>query len=309
MPRSGIALSVALLVASALPAPASAQEGAADLAAPPPAGEAAPTAEPPAAEVPEPPGEVPPPPDARPPSAYGEPEAGRYPSVGRALGDEDEGVRIPSRIATRLRVLDADFGALASRGGNALVDGILSILTGGLSITLGIVIEDPYLSPYLYVYGGAGVARGVIDLVLMPNPAESHITFSHMPMNTMEQVQARLEYGERELESLADRTRLARILDAAINIGAGVAIVPIYLGPNGFEDIGTFGVFVIIGAGISVVSGVINLLSRSEAERRWAAYEELSTRLEREERSAGLDLRFGAVPLPGGGALTVGATF
>lgn len=262
-------------------------------------------------EVPPPPAvdEVPPPPEATPPSAYGEPDtAGRYPSSSLTIPGADEGVRIPSRTATRLRVLDADFNALASRGGNALVDGILSILTGGLSITLGIVVDDPFLSPYLYVYGGAGVARGIIDLALMPSPSDAHIAFSHMPMNTMGQVEARLAFGEEELETLADRTRLARILDASINILVGVAIVPLYLGPNDFE-IDTFGTFVLIGAGISVISGVINLLSRSEAERRWSAYQELSERLEREEQSASLQLRFGAAPLPGGGAFTLGAVF
>ena len=312
MPRTGTSLVV--LIALSFPAAALAQEGAAGLGdpapgreAPPPAGAPAPDGEPGVL------GDVPPPPEPSPPSAYDtdEPrgEAG-YPSAGQSLG-VSEGVRIPSRIATRLRVLDADFNALASRGSNALVDGILSILTGGLAITLGIVVDDELLSPYLYVYGAAGVLRGIIDLTLMPNPSEAHITFTHMPMNTMAQVESRLEYGEEELESLANRTRLARILDASINILVGVAIVPLYLGPRNF-DIDTFGTFVLIGAGISVVSGVINLLSRSDAERRWDAYEELEERLEREEQSAsndGLRLQWGAMPLPGGGAFSVGAMF
>ncbi len=64
----------------------------------------------------------------------------------------------------------------------------------------------------------------------------------------------------------------------------------------------------IIGAGISVVSGVISLISRSEAERRWSGYEELLERLEEQER-AGVQLRFGASPLPGGGAISLGGTF
>lgn len=255
--------------------------------------------------------QVPPPPgEAAPPSSYGSGAPSgdaRYPSAALA-GAADEGVRIPSRIATRLRVLDADFNALSSRGSNALVDGILSILTGGLSITLGYFIDHEFLTPYLYVYGAAGIARGIIDLTLMPDPHGPYIEFSHMPMGTMAQVNERLDYGERELESLADRTRLARILDASINILVGVSIVPLYLGPNEFE-VDTFGTFVIIGASISVISGVINLLSRSEAERRWSAYEELSERLEREEQSAALRLRWGAMPLPGGAGFSLGASF
>lgn len=315
MPRTRACLLLATLVAASLPTVAAAQragEGADALGNPAPGARAD---APPPAEVPEPAAEqeVPPPPDeAAPPSSYDAattPGEARYPSPAAALsGTTTEGVRIPSRIATRLRVLDADFNALASRGSNALVDGILSILTGGLAITLGYFVDHEFLSPYLYVYGAAGVARGIIDLTLMPDPRDPYIEFSHMPMNTMEQVHARLDYGERELESLADRTRLARILDASINILVGVSIVPLYLGPNEFE-VDTFGTFVIIGASISVISGVINLLSRSEAERRWDAYEELSERLEAEEQQAGLRLRWGAMPLPGGGAFTLGASF
>ena len=41
----------------------------------------------------------------------------------------------------------------------------------------------------------------------------------------------------------------------------------------------TFDWFVLIGAGISTISGVITLLSSTEAERRWSAYEELRDRL------------------------------
>jgi hypothetical protein len=313
-------VALALLVAAALtPAAALAQEGAGGLGDPAPGREAAPTEQldpqtGPSEDAPI--GEVPPPPEATPPSAYDDTaprSEGRYPSASQSLG-LSEGVRIPSRTATRLRVLDADFNALAARGGNALVDGILSILTGGLAITLGIVVDHELLSPYLYVYGGAGVVRGILDLTLVPNTSDAAIHFAHMPMGTMAEVNARLEYGEEELESIANRTRLARILDASINILVGVAIVPLYLGPRNFE-VDVFGTFVLIGAGISVVSGVINLLSRSEAERRWEAYSELSERLEREEggetasADRGLELSWGAMPLPGGGAFALGAAF
>jgi len=260
------------------------------------------------ADVPHPPGsegaEAPDVPD--PPGSLGE-TARRYPTVpGADTEDAEPRVRIPSRIATRLRVLDADFAAVASRSGG-LVNGILSIVTGGLSITLGFLVDDEYLSPYLFVFGGAGVARGVIDLLLTPNTHDPYVQFSHMPMRTTQEVYAKLAFGEQELESIARRFRIARILDASINIGVGLAIVPLYLGPNDFE-IDAFGAFVIIGAGISVVSGVISLISRSEAERRWSGYEELLERLEAQDR-AGVQLRFGAAPLPGGGAISLGGTF
>ncbi len=86
-------------------------------------------------------GDVPPPPE-EPPEDYGRDgtPSGRFPGGNRPV--IDEGVRIPSRIATRLRVLDANFATLSSRGGSSLVDGILSIVTGGLAITLGLVVDS-----------------------------------------------------------------------------------------------------------------------------------------------------------------------
>jgi hypothetical protein len=106
----------------------------------------------------------------------------------------------------------------------------------------------------------------------------------------MDEVRARLEYGERELAGLADRSRISRILDGSLNVAVGLAIIPIYLGPNNFEIVNTFDWFVLIGAGISTISGVITLLSTTEAERRWSAYEELRDRLEaRGEDTRGRD--------------------
>ena len=228
--------------------------------------------------------------DVPPPPGSGEGGVGiQYPGEpgARRRGmTTDAGVRIPSGIATRLRALDSDFQVLAARGGGSIVDGVLGILTGGLTITIGILLlNEPAgpgglnMSPYLFTYGGASAVRGILDLVLMTNPSGPAITFAHMPMTTMEEVQTRLDYGERELAGLADRARLSRILDGSINIAVGLAIIPIYLGPNNFEIVSTFDWFVLIGAGISAISGVITLLSSTEAERRWSAYEELRDRL------------------------------
>jgi hypothetical protein len=199
----------------------------------------------------------------------------------------DSGVRIPSGIATRLRALDSDFQVLAARGGGSIVDGVLGILTGGLAITIGILVNDygtggrMGMSPYLFVYGGAGAGRGILNLILMTNPSGPAVTYAHMPMTSMAEVNDRLAYGERELAALADRSRLQRILDGSLSIATGLAIIPVYLAPNGFELAGDdiFGIFILIGAGISAVSGVIQLVSTTEAERRWSAYEELRNRL------------------------------
>jgi hypothetical protein len=229
-------------------------------------------------------GTVPPPPH--------EPEEGdRYTDSSQKgyphSGPQGDGIRIPSRIATRLRVLDADLNALGSRGGNNIVDGVLSLLSGSLSITLGVLVDDNRMSNYLYLWGSANAARGILDLALAPDASEPAITFGHMPMGSMEEVRQRLHYGENELESLATKSRLMRILDASINIGVGVSVIPIYLAPNDFEVKDPLDYFVIIGSGISVISGVINLVAKSEAEKRWEAYESLRDRLKKENEQDG----------------------
>lgn len=218
--------------------------------------------------------EVPPPPED---SEFG---ANRYPT-GLSAAD-DTNLQIPSRVATRLRVLDADFAYLAGRGGNHIVDGVLSIVSGGLSVSLGFIIDEELLQTYLFTFGAASIVRGIIDLILDPDASDSAIEYGHMPMTTMQEVHDRLAFGEAELESLADMSRLSRILDASINIASGLAIVPLYLGPKEFA-VDTFGAIVLVGAGVSVVTGVISLFTQTEAERRWDAYDELRARLEGEE--------------------------
>lgn len=213
----------------------------------------------------------------------------RYPGVEprqRAL-QTDSGVRIPSGIATRLRALDSDFQVLSLRG-SSVVGGVISMLAGGLSVALGIVNDVTLgsfgagMSPYLYVYGGSGLVRGVLELALMTNASGPAITFAHMPMTTMEEVQARLDYGERELSTLAERAMISRILDGSLSIATGLAIIPIMFAgddePFGAANL-PFAIIAIATASISTISGVITLIQTTEAERRWSAYQELRDRL------------------------------
>ena len=106
-------------------------------------------------------GDVPPPPAQ--PAGYG---GLRYeaPTPGVVTGDSPD-LRIPSITATRLRALDGSLRTLAARRGS-IVDGILSITSGGLSIGLGAFVHssDKLLASYLYLWGAAGITRGIIDL-------------------------------------------------------------------------------------------------------------------------------------------------
>ncbi len=243
------------------------------------------------------------------------------PRVGLTASSSD--VHIPSSIATRLRALDADLQILAARGGGSIVDGVLSMLTGGVSITIGILINGPP-SNYLYVYGSVGVVRGILSLALMTNPSSAAIQYSHMSMGTQSEVRARLRYGEAQLDALADMARIGRILDGSLNIAAGLAVLPVYLGPNNFEITSPFDYFVLIGAAISTVSGVITLFSTNEAERRQSAYHELRDRLLStpegaeddaaletlaSDETASIQVTPSVAILPGGGFASLSGTF
>lgn len=258
------------------------------------------------------------------------PPPGAYGATANGDGWGAPGLRLRSSISTRLRSLDADLQILALRGGGSVVDGVLAIVMGAASITVGIVMDaegSGTMSPYLYVYGGAGIARGILNFVFLQNPSGVAVTYSHMPMTTLPEVRARLRYGESELESLASNAQTARIVDGALSIATGLAVIPIYLGPRNFEITEAYDYFVLIGAAISAVTGTVTLLSSTEAERRWNAYRDLRDRLlateqgaedEAEVEAAREQLQafereaaapsFSPTLAGGGGALLVGAT-
>jgi len=282
---------LAFLVAALLSAaPAQAQRLSDDLA--PPGEEIEPTPAPetdaPEVDTPDPDGAIAIP---DPPGGSSEVPDVRYPvptPEETAAASADPSLRIPSRITTRLRSLDANLRALGNRGGGNVVNAVLSMLTGGLAITLGALKDNPtdWMSVYLYVYGGASAVRGVLDLVLTPNASGAAIAYQHMPMGTRDEIRARLAYGERELSSLAEQALIARVLDGSINIAAGAAVVPIYLAPNNFEISNPLDYFILIGAGVSIISGIITLASSSAEEQRWDAYRQLRDRLVREREEA-----------------------
>jgi len=259
-------------------------------------------------------GEIPPPPPGA--GGYATP---RYAAPGATVQEDPATARMPTRVASRMRVLGESLQTLAARGRNGIVDGTLSLLSGALGISLGIYWKrnpdpatgsDRLLTTYLFLWGSANLARGVVDLALVPNASSDWIRFRHMPMTGEEEIAERLAYGEAALERIAKRTRLARVLDASLNIAVGVTVVPLYLGPNDFRIDDPFDYFVIIGSGISVITGIINLASRSEAERRWTAYEELRDRLEQEESARRVQFQGASVaPREGGATLNLSATF
>jgi hypothetical protein len=258
-------------------------------------------------------------PVASPPAPYGAAPvpAPRYPD---AIGADDVGddadfaplVRVPPRITARLRALDRDYTALSARGSSGLVDGILSVVTGGLSIVLGALLPDTSngFATYFYVFGAGNIAHGIVDIAVTPDPVEPALLFAHMPMRDVDEVKARLRFGEQSLESLAGRARIGRILEGSLDIATGVAFIPFYLGPRDYAFSGdVLDILMVTAALIRVVSGVATMLSPTDAERRWSAYDRLRDQLRRERRARPRQApRVGAATLPGGGLLTLTGT-
>ncbi|MCA9600419.1 MAG: hypothetical protein KC417_00255, partial [Myxococcales bacterium] len=264
----------------------------------------------------------PPPSDPVPPaySAYG--PGGASPARSPYASGVDGAFSLDPETGARLRVLASDLNAVAARSDNGILSGVLSITTGALTITMGILfaeysnVEDAsFLATYLYVFGGTSIARGIMELILKPDYREPALRYAHMPMRTPNEAAARLKYGEYALEDLADRSRAARLVDGSLSLAAGLAVLPVYLVPRDFE-VDTIGVFVIIGASISIVTGLVTLFLTSEAEDRWDAYQELDEELRtgpaaeaalRKKHAFSIDVA--AVPLPSGAALGLSGKF
>lgn len=290
LPRALLAAALAVSTAFA-PLAASAQERGSSLARPN-VGSTTGATPPPAS--PAAPGEVPPPP------GYG-PDSARYP-VG-VRGPTLAAAGLDVNTATLLRVLNGDLQSLAARAGNGVLDGILGIVGGGLGIALGVLSNDgdPFISTYFYIWGAAGIARAVIDLSLQPRTDSRALAFSHMPMRNRAEIEARLVYGETALEYVANRTRLARLLDGSINVAAGAAAIPLVLASGNFDKEDFYFYFVIIGSSLSLIGGVVTLATRSDAEKRWNAYQEMRDNLTRTRQ---VSWEFGGAPLMGGGMAT-----
>lgn len=244
-------------------------------------------------------GEVPPPP---PPPGSGYTLPG-VPGYGPAV-PQPPGFQLDADTATRLRVLDSDLQQLA-RGGNSVAGGVVTMASGGLSIALAfLATDDTFLRNYLVLYGSASVLTGIAELAIRPNASGPSIAFTHMPMGNADEVQARLLFGEDALERIARRSRAARLITASIDVAVGLAVIPIFLGPNEFSVRDPFDYFVLLGSGISVVTGLINLITRSPAEKYWAAYQELNQRLTAPRTTVSL----GIAPLRGGMAFSLTGT-
>lgn len=180
--------------------------------------------------------------------------------------------RSTGRMGTRLRLLEGNLRAL--RTGPKVLDGVLTIASGALAITLGAIYDDTLPAEYLYLSGSATAARGILDLALSPNTTEESILFENLPEATRAEIRAKLAFGEDALQSASTRAKILRLSGSSLSMAVGVAVIPLWFFPRDFEVKEPMDYFVLIGAGVSVLTGLIDVFQRSEAEQRWDAYAE-----------------------------------
>ncbi|MFK7986665.1 MAG: hypothetical protein AB8I08_11625 [Sandaracinaceae bacterium] len=205
-------------------------------------------------------------------------------------GSAETGASIPASPSsaatlTRMRALDASLTSLAASGGVDYLRGVLSLLAGGAGIAFGAIsyeLGSPFdrMAPYFIVLGGTTILRTVlVDFILPPDTRTPAIEYQTMPQGTDAERRARIEFGERALEGIAEAAMISRIVDGSVNIGGALAIIPAYLAPNDFEIDSPIEALIFIGPAIAMVGGIITLASPSAAEQRWDAYREMRERL------------------------------
>ncbi len=250
------------------------------------------------AEIPPAPGSgadltVPPPPPGSsyatdPSAAPGTVRAGVVTGRASLLPTVSSGLRLPATIATRLRALEADLQALALRGAGYIIDGVIQLLSSGVSIAVGVLFatsggtgSNDAFSAYLFTMGGVGIARGLLTLLVPVTPSESAVAYAHpMPLGSYGEARARLRAREGELEGLATAGMVGRVIDGSLGVGVGLAMIPIFVAVGEFDEENPLNYVMLLLAGVSTVTGVITLFSTSDAERRWNNYRELRDRLQ-----------------------------
>lgn len=279
-----------LAVLLALPGLAAAQQSPASSLGDPATGRAAsPAPAPRPAEV------APRPPDAADsvavPQAPGYGERAEVPPPPGYRGGGDD---LETDVQNRLRILDATFATLSTTGGPDIGSAVMSLIGAGIEIGIGALLLEfgdssvDSMAAYLFVLGGTTVARTVlVEFILRPDPRGPSIQYMNMPYAPRSAALERLEYGETQLRSLAERAWIARMVDGGLNIAGALAVVPAYLAPKNFEIANPLEAFIFIGPAFALISGIITLANKTNLERRWDAYDQMrrrqSRRVSREE--------------------------
>jgi hypothetical protein len=195
-------------------------------------------------------------------------------------------------IQNRLHTLDATFASLATTGGPDIGGAVMSLVGAGLEIGIGALLLElgdstvDSMAAYMFVLGGTTIARTiVVEFILRPDARGPAIQYQNMPAHPWSAQLERLRWGENQLQSLAERAFIARMVDGSLNIAGALAVVPAYLAPKNFVMDNPLEAFIFIGPAFALISGIITLASPTTLEQRWAAYDRLRREL-RERREA-----------------------
>jgi hypothetical protein len=187
-------------------------------------------------------------------------------------------------IARRLRVLSTNLDGLALRGNSNVGDGITALVSAGVGFTIGAFAKrdgNTAMARYFFIFGSVGIAQAGLAFA-RPSATGYASRFSVMPMSTQEEVLARLEYGERSLHHLARIHRALRFADGSLAVGVSLGTLPLLLGNDGFDSADKWDWIVVVSAGLSATMGIVSLIQRSDAERRWHTYSNMVDEMETE---------------------------
>jgi hypothetical protein len=235
-------------------------------------------------------------------------------------------------LAFRLRLLEQDLTILDAAGSSngRLINGIASLILGGVLVTLGAALSDETLvgegpgaaeaanefRTVLFVFGGLSIVDGLLTIIFIPSLGDAALDFQAMPLSPRRAAVARMRFGERALHDYADQSRTDRLVNGIGGTllglaGLGAMIILFDVTPDNNPVF--FYILVAVGA-IQVVGGVIDIVSESRAERMWEAYSR-SMRANPVHRRTSLLPRPGLLPVFGpdghlsGGVATLGIRF
>lgn len=217
-------------------------------------------------------------------------------------------------LAFRLRLLEQDLTILdaAGSGSARLVNGIASLVLGGVFVSLGALLSDETLAGtgpgasdaaddirgIFFVFGGLSIADGLLTLLFIPSLGDSALDFQAMPVSPRRAALAKMRFGERALRDYADQSRTDRLVNGIGGTALGLiglaAMVTLFdITPDNNPVF--FYILVAVGA-IQVIGGVIEIVTPSRAERMWEAYRRTMIANPVRRRSSGVSFVPGFAP-------------
>jgi hypothetical protein len=229
------------------------------------------------------------------------------PLTGARVEEDDPSVYVGSDRARELRFLKSSLAQLAYEESNSVVDGLLHTMMGGIWIGFGAGLNDldPSIRAYYFVQGSSMLARATLSFAIRPNARRASLEMDTMSSRNPAEADARIAFGAAALKKLAKQHRIKRLLGSSLSIAAGIIPLPFALNSGISSISGGWSIIVFVGAGIDIITGIIGLAIRTEAEKRHRAYEQI--RATREPRVS--EIRLGFMPVLGGGGLNLSLGF